>query len=126
VGATPFWLAARFNEPGGACCRNTAPMFVHHGENTRRIRCNNSSAEPVTTALMAGPVLAAAEPRGSRLIPEREALMLERSSSPRARRRQCRQHRRRTALDAAKVLSYCDSRVEKGSPRGKTRKENIK
>ena len=82
VGATPFWLAARFNEPGVMrllVAHGADPLFVHHGENMAGGTQGNNGfirRTYVTTALMAATASAAAEPRG-RLIPSSEALMLE-------------------------------------------------
>jgi ankyrin repeat protein len=58
VGATPFWLAARFSSPGimGLLVKHGAdPLFVHHGEHVVEGRGGKEyeTRRDVTTALMA-------------------------------------------------------------------------
>ena len=77
VGATPFWLAARFTEPGVMRLlldRGADPMVVHHAEYRRE---DGPPRRERTTALMAavgmGGGAAWVQPERA----EREALMLE-------------------------------------------------
>jgi uncharacterized protein len=57
VGATPFWLAARFSEPGAMRLllkHGADPKFVHHGDRMVEARGEGFRHRPdVTTALMA-------------------------------------------------------------------------
>ena len=59
VGATPFWLAARFDEPNVMrmlLAHGADPKFVHHGDHVVESRTAKSGYETrtdVTTALMA-------------------------------------------------------------------------
>jgi ankyrin len=82
VGATPFWLAARFNEPGVMrllAQRGADPLFVHHGDHVVEGRGGNGYEHrtETTTALMAATGMGG----GTAWIPPdrgaREALMLE-------------------------------------------------
>jgi ankyrin repeat protein len=59
VGATPFWLAARFDEAtvmGMLLKRGANPLFVHHGDHVAESRKSKDGYETrtdITTALMA-------------------------------------------------------------------------
>ena len=56
VGATPFWLAARFSEPGVMRLlvkHGADPLFVHHGDYVTRARGVRAPHRDVTNALMA-------------------------------------------------------------------------
>jgi len=125
VGATPFWLAARFIQPGVMRLllkHGADPLIVHHSEYV--IEQGFQHRKNVTTALMAatGMVRAAAwveAPRG-----EREALVLEavKLAAELGVDVNAADTDGRTALDNAKTLRY-DSvvkfLVEKGAKSGR-------
>jgi ankyrin repeat protein len=128
VGATPFWLAARFSEPGVMRLlvkRGADPSFVHHGDHVVEGRGGNGYEHrtETTTALMAATGMGG----GSAWVPlgrgEREALMLEtvRLAAELGVDVNAANTNGRTALDAATALKY-DSVVqflsEKGARRG--------
>jgi ankyrin len=113
VGATPFWLAARFIEPGVMRLllkHGADPLFVHHGDKV--VEPRGGEAFPhrteVTTALMAATGMGGGEAWVPLQSSEREALMLE------AAKLAVEQHidinaantNGRTALDAARGLGY--------------------
>lgn len=130
VGATPFWLAARFSEPGVMRLlvkRGADPLFVHHGDRVVEGRGGNGYEHrtETTTALMAatgmGGGTAWVQPdRG-----EREALTLEavRLAAELGVDVNAANTNGRTALDAATASKY-DSVVkflgEKGARPGIT------
>jgi ankyrin repeat protein len=81
VGASPFWLAARFSEPGVMRLlvkHGANPLFVQHGRHA--VEARGAGYEPrtdVTTALMAATGMGGGE---AWVLPDRgarEALMLE-------------------------------------------------
>ena len=78
VGATPFWLAARFSQPGVMRLllkHGADPLFVHRGDyhdgRSDRPRTQATTALMAATGMGGGSRVGAARPR------EREALMLE-------------------------------------------------
>jgi ankyrin repeat protein len=78
VGATPFWLAARFNEPGVMRLlvqHGANPMVVHRAEYHREEGAQ--SRTEVTTALMAASGMGGGTPWVQPDRREREALALE-------------------------------------------------
>jgi uncharacterized protein len=115
VGTTPFWLAARFNEPGVMRLllkHGADPMFVHHGENMAGgTQGSNGFVRRtyVTTALMAATGMGGG---GTAWVPpapsEREALMLEsvKLAAELGIDVNAASSDGRTALDAAKALKY--------------------
>jgi ankyrin repeat protein len=126
VGATPFWLAARFTQPGVMrllAKRGADPLFVQHGE---RVTEGRGEAfvhrNEVTTALMAatgmggGRAWAPAPPGREALMLETVKLAVEFGVDVNAANTDGR-----TALDAATALKY-DSVVafltEKGARAG--------
>ena len=81
VGATPFWLAARFTQPAVMRLlvkRGADPLFVHHGE---RVVEGRGEAfvhrKDVTTALMAATGMGGGRAWAPLPAGRREALMLE-------------------------------------------------
>jgi ankyrin repeat protein len=81
VGATPFWLAARFSEPGVMRLllkHGADPLFVHHGE---RVVEGRGEAfvhrKDATTALMAATGMGGGRAWAQPPAREREALTLE-------------------------------------------------
>jgi ankyrin repeat protein len=125
VGATPFWLAARFSQPGVMRLlvkHGADPLFVHHSDQVADRGFQHKTE--VTTALMAatgmgGGTTAWVQPaRG-----EREALTLEavKLAAELGADVNAVNTDGRTALDAAKALRY-DSVVkflaEKGAKSG--------
>ena len=82
VGATPFWLAARFSEPGVMRLlvkHGADPLFVHHGD--RVVEGRGDELFPhrpdVTTALMAATGMGGGQAWVQPDRREREAFMLE-------------------------------------------------
>jgi uncharacterized protein len=138
VGATPFWLAARFSEPGimRLLVKHGAdPLFVHHSDDV--LDRGFKHRKEVTTALMAatgmgGGTVAWVQPARS----AREALTLEsvKLAADLGIDVNAANTDGRTALDAAKGLKYdsvVNFLVEKGaksnlpdSARGKASKES--
>jgi ankyrin repeat protein len=134
VGATPFWLAARFSEPGVMRLllkHGADPMFVHHGEQmTGGIAGTNGYIRRTyaTTALMAATGMGGG---GTAWVPpapsEREALMLEtvKLAAELGIDVNAANTDGRTALDAAKTLKYdtvVTFLVDKGAKAGTTQK----
>ena len=129
VGATPFWLAARFNEPGVMRLllkHGADPRFVHHVRlhSGRQGRSLEHRTE-VTTALMAaagmGGGTAWVQPdRG-----EREALMLEavKLAVELGVDVNAANTDGRTALDAAQALEVRDRRQVSRRERRQTRRQ---
>ena len=124
VGATPFWLAARFSEPGVMRLlvkHGANPLFVHHAEYW--------AGEPAllrtqtTTALMAATGMGGGDPWVQPDRGEREALVLEaaRLAVELGVNVNAANTDGRTALDAAKALKYdtvVKFLVEKGAKPG--------
>jgi len=114
VGATPFWLASRFSEPGAMRLlleHGADPLFVHHAEKVVEGRAGTGfqHRNEVTTTLMAatgmgggGETWHPAEPR------DREARMLEAVTLTVQRGVDVNVANTdgRTALDAANALEY--------------------
>lgn len=129
VGATPFWLAARFSEPGVMRLlvkHGADPLFVHHSDYVTGGRYEHRSE--VTTALMAATGMGGgtewvqpARGERERLTLEAVQLALELGADINAVNTDGR-----TALDAAKALRY-DSvikfLVEKGARTGPVRRQ---
>jgi uncharacterized protein len=113
VGATPFWLAARFAEP--AVMRLLAdhgadPLFVHHGDRVVEGRGGTGFQHrtDVTTAVMAAAGMGGGEAwidverdERERLVLEAVTLAVELGVDVNARNTDGR-----TALDAARALKY--------------------
>jgi ankyrin repeat protein len=138
VGATPFWLAARYNEPAVMrllLAHGADPKFVHRGENmTGGIQGNNGFIRRTyeTTALMAATGMGGG---GTAWVPpdpsEREALMLEtvKLTAELGIDVNAVSTDGRTALDAAKTLKYgtvVDFLVAQGAREGKKKVESAK
>jgi ankyrin repeat protein len=125
VGATPFWLAARFTQPSVMrllAKHGADPLFVLHSDYIAEARLQHRSE--ATTAAMAAVGMGGGTPWVQPARAEREALTLEavklaaelgvdlNAASPNGR----------TALDAAKALKYetvVKFLVEKGAKPGK-------
>src|SRR5205809_3039543 len=133
VGATPFWLAARFSEPGVMRLlvkRGADPLFVHHGDHMVDGRSGVAAFEHrthVTTALMAatgiGGGTAWVQPDRS----EREALTLEavKLAAELGVDINAADIDGRTALDSAKALKYdtvVKFLVDNGAVSGRSKK----
>jgi ankyrin repeat protein len=133
VGATPFWLAARFNEPGVMRLlveHGADPLFVHHGDHVVEARGGEAFEHraEVTNALMAatgmGGGTAWVQPgraERERLTLEAVTLAAELGVDVNAANTDGR-----TALDAARALKYdavVKLLVEKGARPGTRRKE---
>jgi uncharacterized protein len=113
VGATPFWLAARFAQPNvmrTLVAHGADPLFVHHGDHVVEARGGSGFQHrtDVTTALMAAVGMGGGE---AWILPERSAreeltldavkLAIELGVDANAANVDGR-----TALDAAKALKY--------------------
>ena len=125
VGATPFWLAARFTQPSVMRLlvkHGADPMFVLHSDYIAEARLQHRTE--ATTAVMAAVGMGGGTPWVQPARSEREALTLEavklaaelgvdlNAAGPNGR----------TALDAAKALKYdtvVKFLVEKGAKPGK-------
>jgi len=133
VGATPFWLAARFSEPGVMRLlvkHGADPLFVHHGDRVVEARGGDGFEHrtEATTALMAATGMGG----GTAWVPlergEREALTLEavKLAAELGVDVNAANTDGRTALDAAKALRF-DSvvkfLVEKDARPGTRRKD---
>jgi ankyrin repeat protein len=109
VGATPFWLAARFVQPAvmrGLLKRGANPLFVHRVEYHA-----GETAEPrtqATTALMAATGMGGGRPWVQPARDEREALTLEavKLAAELGVDVNAANTDGRTALDAAKALKF--------------------
>jgi ankyrin len=132
VGATPFWLAARFSEPGVMRLlvkHGADPLFVHHGDHVVEGRggAGLEHRSQVTTALMAATGMGG----GAAWVPiergERERLTLEAVTLAAELGVDVNAANTdgRTALDAARSLKY-DTVVafllEKGAQPGAKRR----
>ena len=129
VGATPFWLAARFAEP--AVMRRLAqaganPLFVHHGERVVEGRGGTGFQRrtDATTAVMAAVGMGGGEAWIEVDRREREALILDavKLALELGGDVNAANTDGRTALDAAKALKYdavTRLLVEKGARSGK-------
>jgi ankyrin repeat protein len=113
VGATPFWLAARFAEPAVMRLlmdRGADPLFVHHGD--RVVEGPRGSGfqhrRDVTTAIMAAVGMGGGEAWVEIDPAEREALILETIELAAGLGVDVNAANTdgRTALDAAKTLKY--------------------
>ena len=133
VGATPFWLASRFSEPGIMRLlvqRGADPLFVHHGDRVVDGRPGQGYEHrtETTTALMAATGMGGGTAWIQPDRAQREALMLEavKVAVELGVDVNAANTNGRTALDAATALKY-DSvvkfLVEKGARAGTTRKE---
>jgi len=132
VGATPFWLAARFSEPGVMrllAKHGADPLFVHHGDHVVEARGGDGLEHRtnVTTALMAATGMGGGTAWVQLVRAEREALTLEAVTL--AVELGVDVHAAntdgRTALDAAKALKYdtvVAFLVEKGARPGAIKK----
>jgi ankyrin repeat protein len=81
VGATPFWLAARFTEPGVMAMllkRGADPLFVHHGDRMVEGRGEAFQHRPdVTTAVMAALGMGGGKAWVPLAVKDRQAAALE-------------------------------------------------
>ena len=131
VGATPFWLAARFSEPGVMrllAKHGADPLFVHHGDRVVEGRGGSGYQHrtDVTTALMAATGMGGGEAWVQLDRSEREALTLEavRLAAALGVDVNAANADGRTAVDAAKALRYetvATFLVEKGARPGQPR-----
>jgi ankyrin repeat protein len=112
VGATPFWLAARFSEPGVMRLlkkHGADPLFVHHGERMVEGRGEGFQRRTdVTTAVMAATGMGGGRAWAPVAADQREALMLEavKLAVDLGVDVNAANTDGRTALDAAKTLKY--------------------
>jgi ankyrin repeat protein len=109
VGATPFWLAARFNEPGIMrllANHGADPMFVQHSRYIAGERFNERTEE--TTALLAATGMGGGAAWVQPPAADREALMLEtvKLAVELGVDVNAANSDGRTALQAAKALQY--------------------
>jgi ankyrin len=133
AGATPFWLAARFSEPGVMrllVTHGADPLFVHHGDHVVEARGGDGFEHrtQVTNALMAATGMGGGTAWVQPALAEREKLTLEAVTlavdlgvDVNAANTDGR-----TALDAARSLRYdtvAKFLVEKGAKPGTRRKE---
>jgi len=112
VGATPFWLAARFVQPGVMRLllkHGADPMFVHHGEHMVEGRGTGYQArKEVTTSVMAAVGMGGGDSWAQPKASEKEALTLEavKLALVPGIDINARSTDGKTALDAAKALRY--------------------
>jgi ankyrin repeat protein len=109
VGASPFWLAARFSQPGVMRLllkRGADPLFVHHSEYVTGAGFQHRNE--VTTALMAATGMGGGKAWVEPARREREALTLEavKLAAELGVDVNAANTDDRTALDAAKALRY--------------------
>ena len=124
VGATPFWLAARFSQPGVMRLlvkHGADPLFVHHSESVAEKGFRRRTE--VTTALMAATGMGSGTAWVQPARGEREALTLEavKLAVELGVDVNAVNTDGRTALDAAKALQYgavVKFLVEKGARLG--------
>ncbi|HET6960189.1 MAG TPA: ankyrin repeat domain-containing protein [Vicinamibacterales bacterium] len=132
VGATPFWLAARFSEPGVMRLlikHGADPLFVHHGDHVVEARGGEAYEHrvEVTNALMAATGMGGGTAWVQPGRAERETLTLEAVTLAAELGVDVNAANTdgRTALDAARALKY-DAvgkfLVEKGAKPGTRRK----
>ncbi len=129
VGATPFWLAARFGGPDIMrllLAHGADPLFVHHGDHVVEGKGGSGFQHraDVTTTLMAAVGMGGGEPWVELERSEREPLVLDavRLLADRGVDVNAANVDGRTALDAAKALKYdtvVRFLVEKGARSGK-------
>jgi ankyrin repeat protein len=132
VGATPFWLAARFSEPGVMRLlvdHGADPLFVHHGDHVVEARGGEAFEHraEVTNALMAATGMGGGTAWVQLGRAERETLTLEAVTLAAELGADVNAANTdgRTALDAARALKYdavVKFLVEKGARPG-TRRE---
>jgi ankyrin repeat protein len=111
VGATPFWLAARFTEPGVMRLllkKGADPLFVHHAEYTAEQGFGAVQRKETATALMAAVGIIRSSPWTEIERTEREPLTLEtvKLLVDLGVDLNTANTDGRTALDAAKALRY--------------------
>jgi ankyrin repeat protein len=133
VGATPFWLAARFTEPGVMRLlveHGADPLFVHHGDHVVEARGGEAFEHraEVTNALMAATGMGGGTAWVQLGRAERETLTLEAVTLAAELGVDVNAANTdgRTALDAARALKYdavVKLLVEKGARPGTRRKE---
>jgi ankyrin repeat protein len=133
VGATPFWLAARFSEPGVMRLlvkHGADPMFVHHGDHVVEARGGEAFEHraEVTNALMAATGMGGGTAWVQLGRAERETLTLEAVTLAAELGVDVNAANTdgRTALDAATALKYdavVKLLVDKGARPGTRRKE---
>jgi uncharacterized protein len=133
VGATPFWLAARFSEPGVMRLlvkHGADPLFVHHGDHVVEARGGEAFEHraEVTNALMAATGMGGGTAWVQPGLAERETLTLEAVTLAVELGVDINAANTdgRTALDAARALKYdavVKLLVEKGAKPGTGRKE---
>ena len=109
VGATPFWLAARFSQPNVMRLlkeHGADPLYVHHSEYFTEVRAQHRSE--VTTALLAAMGMGGGAPWVQAERGEREALTLEavKVAVESGVDVNAANTDGRTALDAARALKY--------------------
>jgi len=133
VGATPFWLAARFSEPGVMRLlieHGADPLFVHHGDHVVEARGGEAYEHrvEVTNALMAATGMGGGTAWVQPGRAERETLTLEAVTLAAELGVDVNAANTdgRTALDAARALKYeavVKLLVEKGAKPGARKKE---
>jgi ankyrin repeat protein len=132
VGATPFWLAARFSEPNVMRLllkHGADPLFVHHGDHVVEGRgVGFQHRADVTTAVMAATGMGGGEAWVELDRREREPLVLEavKLAVDLGVGVNAANTDGRTALDAATALKYqtvIDFLVAKGGRSGKTQEQ---
>jgi ankyrin repeat protein len=113
VGATPFWLAARFSEPGVMRLllkHGADPLFVHHGDHVVEVRGVSGFQHRIdeTTALMAATGMGGGTAWIAPDRAEREGLTLEavKLAVELGMDVNAANTDGRTALDAARALRY--------------------
>ena len=109
MGATPFWLAARFSQPGVMRLlveHGANPLYVHHSDYFTEARAQHRTE--VTTALMAAMGMGGGTPWFQPAHGEREALTFEavKLAAELGVDVNAANTDGRTALDAAKTLQY--------------------
>jgi len=133
VGATPFWLAARFSEPGVMRLlikHGADPLFVHHGDHVVEARGGEAYEHriEVTNELMAATGMGGGTAWVQPGRAERETLTLEAVTLAAELGVDVNAANTdgRTALDAARALKYevvVKLLVEKGAKPGARKKE---